>query len=121
MTAEPPRDGAALTPAALLDRVDTLLRDARTGHREVSLSELEEVYTTGCAQVLELEAEVLRLGRRSRGALEAAGNGDAKELADLAKSSRTVERTLNRLRADLRHVRTAIEWLQDQRESARAR
>ena len=84
MTAEPPRRGAQLTRAALLERVDALLSDARKGHREVSLSELEEVYTTGCAEILELEAEILRL------------------------------------RGQLRHVRTAIEWLQEQGDAVRA-
>ena len=78
---EPPRESAPLTRAALFERVDELMSDARDGHREVSLSELEEVYTTGCAEILELEAEILRL------------------------------------RAQLRHVRTAIEWLQDQSDA----
>jgi hypothetical protein len=103
--------------------VDTLLRDARSGHRDVSLSELEDVYTIGCAEILELEAEVIRLRRRSRSALEAAGNGGAAHsgLADLAESSRSLERTLKHLRSELRHVRTAIEWLQERRDAARDR
>jgi hypothetical protein len=84
MTAEPPRENAYLTREALSERVDTLLSNARNGHRTVSLSELEEIYTTGCAEVLQLEAEVLRL------------------------------------RAQLRHVRTAIEWLQEQGDALRA-
>jgi len=109
--------------AALLERVDTLLRDARSGHRNVSLSELEDVYTTGCAEVLELEAEIIRARRRIRSALEATGNGGAAHsgLADLAESSRTLERTLKQLRSELRHVRTAIEWLQERRDAARGR
>ena len=124
MTAEPPRASDSLTRVALLERLDTLLRQARSGHRNVSLSELEEVYTTGCAAVLELEAEVIRLGRRSRTALEAAGNGgaaDHPDLADLAESSRTVEQTLIQLRSDLRHIRTAIEWMQEQHAGEPAR
>ena len=84
MTAKPPRDEAILTGAALLERVDTLLSDARNDHRAVSLSELEEVYTTGCAEILELEAEILRL------------------------------------RSELRHVRTAIEWLHERDSAAGA-
>jgi hypothetical protein len=84
MTTEPSRKSAQLTRAALLERVDTLLSDARNGRRDVSLSQLEEVYTTGCAETLELEAEVLRL------------------------------------RGQLRHVRTAIEWLQEQGDAVRA-
>ena len=84
MTAEPPHEGTQLTRAALIERVETLLSEARNGHRDVSLSELEDVYTTGCAEILELEAEVLRL------------------------------------RGQLRHVRTAIEWLQEQGDAVRA-
>jgi predicted nucleic acid-binding Zn-ribbon protein len=121
MTAEPPCEDVGLRRAALLERVDTLLRDARSGHRNVSLSELEDVYTTGCAEVLELEAEIIRLRRRSLSGLEATGNGGAAHsgLADLVESSRTVERTLKQLRSELRHVRTAIEWLQERRDAAR--
>jgi hypothetical protein len=120
MTAQPPRQDVGPTRAALLERVDRLLRDARSGHRTVSLSELEDVYTTGCAEVLELEAEVIRLRRRSSSALDAAGNGGAAHsgLADLAESSRSVERALKQLRSELRHVRTAIEWLQERRDAA---
>jgi hypothetical protein len=124
MTAEPPRASESLTHVALLERVDTLLRQARNGHRDVSLSALEDVYTTGCAAVLELEAESIRLGRRSLTALETAGNGgaaDHPDLADLAESSRTVDQTLTQLRSDLRHVRTAIEWMQEQGAGERAR
>jgi hypothetical protein len=119
MTAEPPREGIRPAPAALLERVDTLLRDARNGDRDVSLSELEDVYTIGCAEILELEAEVIRLRRRSRSALEAAGNGGAAQsgLADLAESSRSVERALKQLQSELRHVRTAIEWLQERHDA----
>lgn len=123
MTAEPPREDIRTAPAALLERVDTLLRDARNGDRDVSLSELEDVYTIGCAEILQLEAEIIRLRRRSHSALEAAGNGGTahSELADLAESSRSVERTLKQLRSELRHVRTAIEWLQERRDAVRGR
>jgi septation ring formation regulator EzrA len=59
--------------------------------RPIDLAELEQAYTTGCAEILELEAESMRVRRR-----------------------------LNELHEQLRHVRTAIEWLQEERGGRRA-
>ena len=69
----------------MLNEIDTRLDAAVSGGRPLELSELERIYTTGCAEVLELEADAVRIERRVR-----------------------------ELRAQLRHVRTAIEWLQEQ-------
>jgi hypothetical protein len=65
--------------------LESLLGGVESGH-QVELSELEQAYTTGCAEILELEAQAMRTSRR-----------------------------LNELRDQLRHVRTAIEWLQEER------
>jgi chromosome segregation ATPase len=65
--------------------LETILGDIGS-HDPVELSELETAYTSGCGEVLELEAELMRTRRR-----------------------------LNELREQLRHVRTAIEWLQEER------
>jgi hypothetical protein len=89
MTAEPPREDIRSARAALLERVDILLRDARSGPGNVPLSELEDVYTSGCAKVLELEADAMRSKRR-----------------------------LRELRDELRHVRAAIEFLQDEQAAS---
>ena len=70
----------------MLDELEARIAEARSGERPIDLRELEELYTTGCAQVLELEADSLRIARR---------------VADL--------------REQLRHVRTAIDWLQEER------
>ena len=59
--------------------------------RQMELEELEQAYTSGCAEVLELEADALRTRRR-----------------------------LNELREQLRHVRTAIEWMQEERDNRSA-
>ena len=69
----------------MLDRLEDRLREARTGTRPVGLKELEALYTSGCAEVLELEADAMRIARR-----------------------------VNELRDQLRHLRTAIEFLREQ-------
>ena len=69
----------------MLDDLEKRLDEARTGGRPLGLEELETLYTNGCAAVLELEAESLRTHRR-----------------------------LSELRNRLRHIRTAIEFLQEE-------
>jgi hypothetical protein len=73
------------------EEVETRLEQARSGERPIPLAELESLYTSGCAEILELEAGVLRTKRR-----------------------------IAELRAQLRHVRTAIEWLQEDEPAATA-
>lgn len=69
----------------MLEDIETRLEEARSGKRPTELRELEELYTGGCGEVLDLEADVLRIERRVRD-----------------------------LREQLRHVRTTIEWLQEE-------
>jgi hypothetical protein len=69
----------------MLERIESRLEEARSGERPIELHELEDLYTTGCAEVLELEADSMRIRRR-----------------------------LQDLRDQLRHVRTAIEFLQEE-------
>jgi hypothetical protein len=76
----------------MLEKIDARLREARSTGRPIHLQELEALYTSGCAEVLELEAESLR-----------------------------TERQLKELRERLRHIRTAIEFLQQQEPGAGAR
>jgi hypothetical protein len=73
----------------MLDELEARIAEARSGDRPIDLRELEQLYTTGCAQVLELEADSIRITRR---------------VADM--------------REQLRHVRTAIDWLQEERAAA---
>ena len=70
--------------------LEILLSDIESGH-QIELDELEQAYTSGCAEVLELEADAVRARRR-----------------------------LNELREQLRHVRTAIEWMQEERDNRSA-
>ena len=69
----------------MLERIESRLEEARSGVRPLELQELEDLYTTGCAEVLELEADSMRTRRR-----------------------------LQDLRDQLRHIRTAIEFLQEE-------
>jgi hypothetical protein len=72
------------------DELERILSEVRSG-RTVELTELEQAYTSGCAEVLELEADSVRVRRR-----------------------------LDELHEQLRHIRTAIEWLQEVEDSQRA-
>ena len=72
----------------MLEKIEARLEEARSGERPMDLEELEALYTSGCAEVLALEADAMRISRR-----------------------------LNELRGELRHLRTAIEWLQEEQAS----
>ncbi len=71
----------------MLNEIDARLEAARVRGRPLELHELEHIYTKGCADVLLLEADAVRITRR-----------------------------LKELRDQLRHVRTAIEWLQENQD-----
>jgi hypothetical protein len=73
----------------MLEKIETRLEEARAGERPIELPELEALYTSGCAEILELEADGIRIKRR-----------------------------LQDLRDQLRHVRTAIEFLQEEQAAA---
>jgi hypothetical protein len=73
----------------MLDELEARIAEARSGARPLNLDELEQLYTTGCAEVLELEADSVRIARR-----------------------------VAELREQLRHVRTAIDWLHEERAAA---
>jgi hypothetical protein len=75
------QSGGRWPSTGLVNELEALLREARAGGRPIALGELEELYTSGCAEILQLEAEAARLRR------------------------------------ELRHVRTAIEWMQEQNGS----
>jgi hypothetical protein len=73
----------------MLEDLEARIAEARSGERPIDLHELEQLYTTGCAQVLALEADTVRISRR-----------------------------VAELREELRHVRTAIDWLQEEGAAA---
>jgi hypothetical protein len=75
----------------MLEDLERRIEEARSGARNIDLGELEQLYTTGCAEILELEARSARIARR-----------------------------VSELREELRHVRTAIDWLQEEEADQRA-
>ena len=75
----------------MLENIEARLEEARSGARPMDLQELETLYTSGCAKILELEADAMRSKRR-----------------------------LKELRDQLRHVRTAIEFLQEEQSAERS-
>ena len=46
---------------AMLDELEARIAEARSGERPIDLRELEELYTTGCAQVLKPRLKHLRI------------------------------------------------------------
>ena len=76
----------------MLDKIEARLEEARSGERPMDLQELEALYTSGCAEILKLEADAMRSKRR-----------------------------LKELRDELRHIRTAIEFLQEEQAAGGAR
>ena len=79
----------------ILDELQSRLEAARSARASIPLTELEDLYTSGCAQVLELEAQALRAGGREE-----------------------VGPRIEQLRGELRHVRTAIEWMREEAAEA---
>jgi len=69
----------------MLDDLEARIREARSDAPAIELRELEQLYTAGCAEVLALEADSARISRR-----------------------------VAELREQLRHVRTAIDWMREQ-------
>jgi hypothetical protein len=75
----------------MLEELEARIAEARSSERPIELGELEHLYTTGCAEVLELEADAVRIARR-----------------------------VAELREQLRHLRTAIDWLQEEQDASTA-
>jgi hypothetical protein len=73
----------------MLEEIEVRLDRLRSSGRPIDLQELDALYTSGCAEILKLEADSLRIRRR-----------------------------LNELRESLRHLRTAIEFLHEDEHAA---
>ena len=101
----------AITPrSTLAEELDALLRQARGGSRTLYRRELEDLYTTGCAEILALEARALRAERHLKAARDEGARAADLELL-LAQHTGLTDR-LRASRSELRHLRAAIEWLQ---------
>jgi hypothetical protein len=75
-------------------------------------AEIQDLYTDGCAAMLRLEAELLRVKRRLVAA-EADSRDDqaaAREAADLRAVRDELDGRLETIRAVVRLLRTALDW-----------
>lgn len=89
----------------------------RDGHP--TPEEVANLYTEGCAEVLRLEAEQLRLKRRAKAALADSAHDPkvAQEAGDLQRRLDDVNRELAAVRRLVRLLRTGVDWAQAQTEA----
>jgi hypothetical protein len=89
----------------------------RDGHP--TPTEIEHLYTEGCAELLRLEAQLLRLKRRARAA-QADSSQDpeaARIAADLQRRLDDVNHQVAAVRRVVRLLRTGVDWTHTQAQA----
>lgn len=101
---------------ALQDRIEALLDRYRGQPGSPSQQEINDLYTDGCAAVLALETERLRVKRRmTAAAIDSADDPEAaREAAALAIRSDELIDELARLKQLVKQLRAAVDWAQDE-------
>jgi hypothetical protein len=93
-------------------KLEALVSRYRGTQANPTPGEIEELYTEGCAELLLMEAEFLRLKRRYTAA--AADSKDdpiaAREAAELQQLRDQTADELDALRSLVRLLRTAVDW-----------
>ncbi len=109
-------ESESVTSLALQDRIQTLLGRYRGQESSPSQQEINDLYTDGCAAVLALETERLRVKRRmTAAALDSAEDVDAaREAATLALRSDELVVELARLKQLVKELRAAVDYAQDE-------
>lgn len=104
-----------MTSALLHDQIDALLARYRAGSDRPSPQEINDLYTDGCAAVLQLETERLRVKRRMKAAmLDGAFDDDAaREAAALCRRNDELIEELALLTLVVRQLRAAVDWVQE--------
>lgn len=104
-----------VTSLALQDRIESLLDRHRGRSSRPTQQEINDLYTDGCAAVLALETERLRVKRRmTAAAFDSATDPEAaQEAASLAARSATIVDELANLKALVRQLRAAVDWAQE--------
>ena len=104
-----------VTSLALQSRIEALLERHRGHSTRPSQQEINDLYTDGCAAVLTLETERLRVKRRmTAAAFDSATDPDAaREAAALAARSDEIIDELARLKQLVRQLRAAVDWAQE--------
>ena len=105
-----------MTSLVLQDRIEALLGRYRGQESSPSQQEINDLYTDGCAAVLALETERLRVKRRmTAAALDSAEDPDAaREAAALALRSDELVVELSHLKQLVKELRTAVDYAQDE-------
>ena len=105
-----------MTSLALQDRIETLLERYRGQEASPSQREINDLYTDGCAAVLALETERLRVKRRmTAAAIDSAEDPDAaREAATLALRSDQLVVELAHLKHLVRELRAAVDYAQEE-------
>ena len=110
---------APVSSFALQDRIETLLDRYRGQISSPSQREINDLYTDGCAAVLALETERLRVKRRmTAAALDSLEDPNAaREAARLALQADELVFELAQLKQLVRQLRAAVDYAQDEESS----
>ena len=105
-----------MTSLALQDRIESLLERYRGHESSPSQREINDLYTDGCAAVLALETERLRVKRRMTAAvLDSADDPEAaREATSLAIRSDALVVELAQLKQLVKQLRAAVDYAQDE-------
>jgi len=109
--------GESVTSLALQDRIEALLERYRGAESSPSQREINDLYTDGCAAVLALETERLRVKRRmTAAALDSLEDPDAaRDAAALALRGDELIVELAHLKQLVKELRAAVDYAQEER------
>jgi hypothetical protein len=109
-------EGESVTSLALQNRIEALLGRYRGQESSPSQQEINDLYTDGCAAVLALETERLRVKRRmTAAAIDSAEDPDAaREAATLALRGDELVVELAHLKRLVKELRAAVDYAQDE-------
>ena len=107
----------AVSTLALQDRIENLLARYRGDESSPSQRQINDLYTDGCAAVLALETERLRVKRRMTAAvLDSVEDPEAaREAAELAVRGDQLVTELAQLKQLVKQLRAAVDYAQDER------
>ena len=110
-------EGESVTSLALQDHIEALLERYRGAQSSPSQREINDLYTDGCAAVLALETERLRVKRRmTAAALDSLDDPDAaRDAAALALRGDELVVELAHLKQLVKELRAAVDYAQDER------
>src|SRR5215208_5724979 len=108
---------APVSSIALQDRIEVLLSRHRGQESSPSQLEINDLYTDGCAAVLALETERLRVKRRmTAAALDSVEDPEAaRDAASLALRGDELVMELAKLKQLVKELRAAVDYAQEER------